>query len=248
MRNWRMSSYLDRLGARHTDAPAIRPRAVSRFESPFVAPFVTATAHDDTVLDDTARHTTSGVSVNDTPRLDPLARGMPSRDVGTRHADAWRTGAATASPGVETTDSDALEPLEAVRPRTEFADRALAPLSPLGTSPITVTAALRPSTAPPVRGTLNATPMAPTPNRDAPVAGVVVAPRSRAQVPSATSDVLAQTGAPASREPDVVRVHIGRVEVRAIMPTARPTPRQSASTNESRPMTLDRYLGGKDRT
>lgn len=241
-----MSSFLDRLGARHIDVPAIRPRAVSRFESPFVAPFVDATAHDDSVLDK-ERHSSSGMSVNNTPRLDSSPRGMPSRDVGAGHADAWRTGPATLSPQIELTDADAQGPFDAVRPRTEFADRAFAPLSPLVTTPITVTAALRPSTAPPVRGTLSATPIAPTPNRGAPVAGVVVAPRSRAQVPSATSDALAQIDAPTSREPDVVRVHIGRVEVRAIMPTARPTPRQSVPPNESRPMTLDRYLGGKDR-
>lgn len=229
-----MSSFLDRLGARHTDVPAIRPRAVSRFESvSSAAPFGDDAAHDATVGTVTTRDAASGALVDNAP-----------------------------SPLLEGTDFDAHARLGTVRPRADAADRAVAPASSASTSPVTVTAEPRPNTISPGRSTLSATPIAPTLIAPTPIAptpiaptlsgaridGVVVAPRSRTQMPTATGDALAQMGALASREPDVVRVHIGRVEVRAILPAARPMPRQSTSTAESRPMTLDRYLGRTDRT
>jgi hypothetical protein len=51
----------------------------------------------------------------------------------------------------------------------------------------------------------------------------------------------------AVREPDVVRVHIGRVEVRAVLPSAErkdpvPKPRETAG-----PLPLDRFLARKGR-
>lgn len=270
MRDWSMSNFLDRLGARHTDVPAIRPRAISRFESPVAAAYVDHTAPNATAPNATAHDTTAhdailSVSVNNAPRHDLQQRVLPPSDAVGAQADAWRTRVVTRSPAAEVTDLDAHARLGTVRPRADAADRALAPASSASTSPVTVTSEPRPNTVSPGRGTLSATPIAPTlsatpiaPTRSAtPIAptlsgarvdGAVVAQRSRTQMPPATGDALAQMGAPVSREPDVIRVHIGRVEVRAILPAARPMPRQSPSTNESRPMTLDRYLGRTDRT
>jgi hypothetical protein len=52
----------------------------------------------------------------------------------------------------------------------------------------------------------------------------------------------------AAASPDVVRVHIGRVEVRAVMsPPERARPRGSKSSDALGPLSLDRYLSGKGR-
>lgn len=49
------------------------------------------------------------------------------------------------------------------------------------------------------------------------------------------------------REPNVIRVHIGRIDVRANVPAVdRPRPR-STSSEKTKPMSLDGYLRGKDR-
>ncbi len=244
-----MSSYLDRLGARHTDAPAIRPRAVSRFERVAAsAPLADDAAPGDEAREVTARDATSDLSVNNATRHGPQSRGMLRSDETRAHADAWHTGVVTASPPAEVIDPDARERLDTVRPRAEPADRAFASTPSATISPAPVATELRLSSASPVRGTLSATPIVPRPSMDARVDGAAVAPRSRTQMPTDVGDALAQIGAPVVREPDVIRVHIGRVEVRAILPAARPTPRQSTSAGDSRPMSLDRYLGGKDHT
>jgi hypothetical protein len=49
-------------------------------------------------------------------------------------------------------------------------------------------------------------------------------------------------------DPTVIRVHIGRIDVRAsATPADRPRPRSKAADAEN-PMSLDRYLSGKDRS
>jgi hypothetical protein len=48
-------------------------------------------------------------------------------------------------------------------------------------------------------------------------------------------------------EPDVVHVHIGRVEVRAIVPAPEPS-RPAPGPARPAPLSLDRYLSGEGRT
>jgi hypothetical protein len=49
-------------------------------------------------------------------------------------------------------------------------------------------------------------------------------------------------------EPTVIRVHIGRIEVRgAPQAPERPRPRVAKTAELSKPMSLERYLGGKER-
>jgi len=110
-------------------------------------------------------------------------------------------------------------------------DRPLPPRDPVaalarGVEPTPV----RIETPPPSRG---AAPIAP---RRAPVA-------ARTDGPEAFR--LPDAAGRASREPDVVRVHIGRVEVRAILPPAeRPAPKPRGPAG---PLPLDRYLARKAR-
>jgi len=47
-------------------------------------------------------------------------------------------------------------------------------------------------------------------------------------------------------EPPVVRVTIGRVEVRAVYPPATPAPRPARATVPAAPSVLERYLAARD--
>ena len=87
---------------------------------------------------------------------------------------------------------------------------------------------------------------------------VSTGPRERARVPMVTrpevSDAAASTasarrhpGEPVEREPDVVHVHIGRVEVRAVMPSPEPERPAPAPRAGPGPLSLDNYLAGKRR-
>ena len=71
------------------------------------------------------------------------------------------------------------------------------------------------------------------------------------KAPESRQITLARTGltgsAPES-EPTVIRVHIGRVEVRSTpTPAERPRVRAAKQGDLPKPMSLDRYLSGKDR-
>ena len=48
-------------------------------------------------------------------------------------------------------------------------------------------------------------------------------------------------------EPHVIRVHIGRIDVRANIPAVERPRLRSTSSEKAKPMSLDRYLSGKDR-
>jgi hypothetical protein len=65
---------------------------------------------------------------------------------------------------------------------------------------------------------------------------------------SRTEGLSTDSDARAAAEPNVIRVHIGRVEVRAVLPAPeRSRPRAPKPSDATRPMSLDRYLAGKDR-
>jgi hypothetical protein len=50
---------------------------------------------------------------------------------------------------------------------------------------------------------------------------------------------------PAPREPDVVHVHIGRIEVRAVVASPEQSRPTAPRADAPRPLSLDRYLAGK---
>jgi len=65
---------------------------------------------------------------------------------------------------------------------------------------------------------------------------------------ASTASARRHPGAPVEREPDVVHVHIGRVEVRAVMSAdERAQPRGAKSSDTPGPLSLDRYLTAKGR-
>jgi len=74
-----------------------------------------------------------------------------------------------------------------------------------------------------------------------------VVPPEEQRVPAFTRRAIAAE--PHSvREPTVIRVHIGRIDVRAAVPTPdRPRLRSRSASDDSKPMSLDHYLSGKDR-
>jgi hypothetical protein len=65
--------------------------------------------------------------------------------------------------------------------------------------------------------------------------------RQASQVRATTKHVSADES-----EPTVIRVHIGRIDVRATAPAPDRT-RPRAKSDAAKPMSLDRYLSGKDR-
>lgn len=233
-----MSGFLERLGTKLDIAPAIRPRVMSRFES--ASPFVDAIAPDatagelvDNALDAPTRHLSATpsdaesarASLRDTPVAAPRA---------------------TMNVAVDTIDGERRDSLDTGARRAAPDDRVLTATRTVSTAPLADSSVPLSSAAPPVRGTLDAAPIAQRPTFSAPAEGAAAAPRARTRLSPVIADAPGQVGT--SREPDVVRVHIGRVEVRAILPAARPTPRQTTAPSDARPMTLDRYLSTKDRT
>jgi hypothetical protein len=74
----------------------------------------------------------------------------------------------------------------------------------------------------------------------------IVPPRAAHQVLAGRSAVAHESVD--ESEPTVIRVHIGRIDVRASMPAAeRPRVRAAKAGEQAKPMSLDRYLSGKDR-
>jgi hypothetical protein len=221
-----ISGYLSRLVARHLEAPSIRQRVISRYER--TGP-----------VDDWSGDDPTGVA------HDPV----PDRTV---------SAAASPDPGgpADVTRSSALA-LDRLAARRESQDRtaidqaarqpALGAAAPDDTSPVAR-----------VHHRSDAAPIdEPRPSHA--TDEVRQAARSRSAVgplrgapawttaSSAPSRRRPDPGVAARREPDVVQVHIGRVEVRAVLPVpdrARPA---APKPEAPRPLSLDRYLAGERR-
>jgi len=226
-----MSDFLTRLGARHTVEPAVRPRAVSRFEQASALPLDRETLDVDA---SPADHTPRGASI------DALAAPNARTAAHPGTASPART-----SPAVEPTATFA----DNVRDREPArSERARPPLPPFPADGLDVRVAHLVDNPRPVDDGHAA---AIVPRKSSPVVHEVqtVAARvaERAAAPSnPTRGEIRHDGPAAS--PDVVRVHIGRVEVRAVMPpTERTRPRGSKASEAQGPLSLDRYLSGKRR-
>jgi hypothetical protein len=216
-----VSGYLERLVGRHVEPPAVRPRAVSRFEGNLVGGTVVPEGASPDVRPATTTATStqsdsplgrSGDESIARPATPPIGRPNPPAsvpvDVPLRAAAATTTDArraAFASPPQRTDDPP-------TRSRDEAA-RAATPESPT-VSPVAI------RRADPPEVTAN------------PAVAVTPARRSAPLAPP---------------EPDVVHVHIGRVEVRAVVPP-KETPRATPRPARAAPLSLDRYLAGERRS
>jgi hypothetical protein len=218
-----MSGFLRRLVARHAAEPATRPRALSRFEAG--APPSGGSRPE----------SSAPLSSPEEP-----AGAYVSRSVGPS-ADVAAANAAPRSRPDETRPS-----VTAMR-RMPSSEPATAPFQ-LPFDRMTVDRSF-PLPEPVVDPAQVARPFAellptPQPRRGAgPIVPRRASVAARAEAPAPGR--LPGASGVAAREPDVVRVHIGRVEVRAVLPPAeRPAPRPRESAG---PLPLDRYLarGGR---
>jgi len=217
-----MSGFLRRLVERHATEPVTRPRALSRFEAG--APPVGGPPRELSVP----------ASLPEDPPPAPV-RGTAAPPAGPPPAPTALRGrrgearpAAPAPPGLTPPEAAFAPSRTGIEPTN--AGRPIAPREPL---------------ADPARDAeLSADPAATL----RPVHGIAPIVPRKALV-RARADVRAtrfhDAGDHARHEPDVVRVHIGRVEVRAVLPSAeRPTPGPRGTTG---PLSLDRYLARRER-
>lgn len=226
-----MSDFLTRLGARHTAEPAVRPRAASRFEQASALPLDRESLDVDANPAERAHRSTLTDAL---AAPDARAAGHP------RTASPART-----SPAVEPTSTfaDSARDREAAR-----SEPARPPLAPIAADGLDVRVAHLVDNPRPVDDGHAA---AIVPRESSPVVREVQTVAARvAERAAATSNPtrgeIRHDGPVAS--PDVVRVHIGRVEVRAVMPPAeRARPRGSKTSDAQGPLSLDRYLSGKRR-
>jgi len=215
-----MSNFLSRLGARQTGEPAIRPRAVSRFETPS-----TAASRPENALSG-AEESILGAQ--------PLQPASPGRPDGNR-GDAIRNTSQQSKPSAGQ--------LRHPGQLTSFAPQQTK----------------RPSQDPTARESVGALAVAesnsgsrhdspnPTATIITNIAPVVAAPaRPDARRDPSLRDAARADRDTAPREPDVVHVHIGRVEVRAVHAAPeRARTRTQTGAEVARPLSLDRYLNAK---
>jgi hypothetical protein len=220
-----VSGYLQRLVSRHSSLPAVRPRGTSRFEGGLASGIA--------VLDTAT--TAAPPAVEDPPPAAPPRR-----------------------PAVRVRPPDRVHPPAAPAAVTEMAD---------GPSARPVMARPKPVTPEPVRTSATDANM-PEPTAiavakgDEPEAQVPPGPRGTGPEPvtlrrarpahparhdGGNASVARRRGqATTEHEPDVVRVHIGRVEVRAVIAAPQPA-MPAARPSGPAPLSLDRYLSGERR-
>jgi hypothetical protein len=222
-----MSDFLRRLVARHTEDPLIRPRAMSRFEAPW------APLRSDREIDD-------GRSLNVAPANGTAAGVATEGERGPRHvARSSRDEMSDETrPDVRLLGDRALRERPASRsPENEQGTPVTRPVpaATLQASPVDERSSVSPSTD------RSAATHRPSPHENG---GIPIRPAIR---PAISARRSAHDAAAAPREPDVVRVHIGRVEVRAVLPAperARPVPTRP---DGPKPLSLERYLAGERR-
>lgn len=226
-----MSDFLARLGARHVAEPAVRPRVASRFEQTSALPLERENLAADVTP---VEHIHRGALIDAVAALDARAATHPRLTPPPAPAEATSTFAA---------DPQRREPT-----RSEQASAPRPPLAADGmdTRVGPVVESPRPVDDKQQRDVAEVVPRTPSPTaREALMIATRVA--TRTSMPSSSTrgaDVVDSAAA----APDVIRVHIGRVEVRAVMPPAeRSRPRGSKASDAQEPLSLDRYLSGKGR-
>jgi len=215
-----MSGYLERLVGRHVEPPAVRPRAVSRFEGDLAGGAVPP-----------------GVAVSDgsSPRAasaepTPAPPEMVSPASATRLVPlAAEPSSAPAAPSPADESPKVRSAVRVVRQPAALASQPQRAAGPIGQS--------RDDAA-----------TSPGPDRPITVAAIRRAEPPQAVAPATAQLALSRRSAePSPREPDVVHVRIGRVEVRATVPAPPPSHPAPRPTRPA-PMSLERYLAGERRT
>ena len=220
-----MSGYLERLVGRHAGPSAVRARAVSRFEGDLVGRSVGA---DPWAPDGPPSAIATASPMRGLRATTPdRCRGTHGSDRAGDRAIGDRDGARRHRWVAADPSRRAVHAVAGDRPAAAGSEPTIRPSPARHDAPArtrgpegttVVPVAIRRADPPPI-GT-------PADGRAAP------SRRSPTAVPS---------------EPDVVHVHIGRVEVRAIVPApepSRPAPRPARPA----PLSLDRYLSGERRT
>jgi len=226
-----MSDFLARLGARHSAEPTIRPRAASRFE--LASPH--AIDHDAADME----RATVDAERNESPRAvyrgsEPVARAAARSPTVAPPRNVDDVGSLDRPP----LERDSLPPNREIASRVARVERAVELES----------RAARQAELPPPR----------TDAADGQLAEVVPRRQLPREMPAITTRVDDRMSLPYSARvadgidtpatPDVVRVHVGRVEVRAVMSADdRARPRGAKSSDAPGPLSLDRYLTAKGR-
>ena len=227
-----MSDFLARLGARHSAEPTIRPRAASRFEL--------ASPHEiDRDAADLARATVD-VERNENPRAiyrgsEPVARAAPPFPSVVPPRSVDDVGSLDRSP----LERDSLLPSREIASRVARVERAVE---------LESRAARQAELPPPRTDAADGQPAEVVPRRQLPREMPAITTRVAERMSLLPDSSRAADGVNTPATPDVVRVHIGRVEVRAVMSADdRARPRGAKSSDAPGPLSLDRYLTAKGR-
>jgi hypothetical protein len=232
-----MNGYLERLVAQYADRPTVRSRAMSRFETRSPAlPLLVAASKPSPQNSAEPWDEMAG----DHPDPAPDTGGRSRRRPPSRGADGGRSIPVDSSPGRAEGALDrhaaAEAPASSTEPRRPLRDSA-----PAGNAPVAVVAA----------GPANDVAAATRSNQGQGVEGpsparLAVRSEGRA-LPTVAVASRRDELAARRREPDVVQVHIGRVEVRAVVPAPEPSAPFRERPAAREPLSLERYLAGERR-
>ena len=227
-----MSDFLARLGARHIAEPTIRPRAASLFEP-------TSLRTIDHDLADVERPTDS-VERNDGRRAmhresEPVARAAPPSPSVAPPRNVDDVGSLSRPP----LERDPLPPNREIASHVARVDRAVE---------LATQAARRAELPLPTTGAIDGPLPEVIPRRQLPREISAVTSRVAERTSPLPDSARASYRVGMRATPDVVRIHIGRVEVRAVMSAdERAQPRGAKSSDTPGPLSLDRYLTAKGR-
>lgn len=240
-----MSDFLQRLVERHATPPAVRPRAASRFELPATSGTSSGGPADFAdALGMTARADGAPGHEADAPGSASAFGTSGMRREAQRPGTARQTHSAT--PGASSDQAArALDQRSDTSGPVSPGGRADEPHRPAGSRARVIANLDADGVAASARLATPGGDGTDGKPRRASIVGPAARPPEPGRTPSTRHD--GQSGTRPSREPDIVRVHIGRVEVRAIVaPAERPRP-AAAEPNASGPLSLDGYLAGKRR-
>lgn len=218
-----MNDHLHRLVARHAVPARLRPRSVSRFEDGLDGAPVTLQDETTVAARPATARPAAALGAEEAPAGTPVTPSPPASGRAIAGVRAGRTHAVSdprpAQAGVRSASGAATAQPASV---DQAGDERSTPAPPATTHH-----RLRAIAAPAIE----------RPGRRASVTS---------RLPAWPAIVLRRSIAPIEREPDVVHVQIGRVEVRAVVAGDAPKPRAPAPAGPA-PLSLGDYLGGERR-
>jgi hypothetical protein len=218
-----MSGFLERLVAHHASVPAIRPRLISRFEEagPVRVEAIEMLADAEPGSRPSGPSAVATEAADETLHLRHVA-AAGSADEGSAAARGPAAAVHRAGDGPRRADAPTVDP---------YVDGGLATPSRASATTRAAEVAAIPPRPEDASGPADA--------RPAPPSGPVAPASIRVAQEGGRRDDA--TRAPA-REPDAVSVHIGRIEVRAIVAAPEHTVPTPARPDPVRPLSLERYL------